>query len=154
LLLDYCHSGSGFRGARRRGIAKAPRIVDRTDYGPRPDERGALILASTQDLDDAYEMRGDDKLMHGAFTWAWIRAMRDAVAGEPARETFLRAQARLRDEKPYQMPAMLGNADARLRPFLGVHQQAARPVIAVESVQPNGEVLLQGGWAHGLAAGS
>src|ERR1043166_1898324 len=148
LLLDHCHSGSGFRGAHIRGIAKAPPIVDRSDYGPRPDERGALILASTQDLDDAYEMRGDDKLMHGAFTWAWIRALRDAVAGEPAQETFLRAQARLRTEKPYQMPAMLGNADARLRPFLDAHRGSARAVIAVESVQPDGAGILQGGGAH------
>jgi hypothetical protein len=154
LLLDHCHSGGSFRGRRPRGIAKAPPIADRGDYGPRPDERGALVLASTQDLDDAYELRGGDGLMHGAFTWAWIRAMRDAVADEVAQDTFLRAQARLRDEKPYQMPAMLGRADARLRPFLGMHRRAARAVIAVESVQPDGEVILQGGWAHGLVAGS
>src|ERR1044071_640898 len=135
-------------------LGEPARIVDRGDYGPRPDERGALILASTQDLDDAYELRGGDGLMHGAFTWAWIRAMRDAVADEPAQDTFLRAQARLRDEKPYQMPAMLGRADARLRPFLGMHRRAARAVIAVESGQPDGDVILQGGWAHGLVAGS
>jgi hypothetical protein len=80
--------------------------------------------------------------------------MRDAFADEPAQDTFLRAQARLRDEKPYQMPAMLGNADARLRPFLGMHRRAARAVVAVESVQPEGKVILQGGWAHGFAVGS
>ncbi len=154
LLLDDCHSGGGFRGARVRGVKKAQPIIDSRDYGPRPDERGALVLASTQDLDDAHEMRGDDNLMHGAFTWAWIRALRDAAAGEPAQETFLRAQARLRGEKPYQMPAMLGNADARLRPFLGADRGSVRAVIAVESVQPDGEVILQGGWAHGLAPGS
>lgn len=154
LLLDHCHSGGSFRGRHPRGIAKAQPIVDRRDYGPRPDERGALVLASTQDLDDAYEMRGGDGLMHGAFTWAWIRAMRDAAADEPAQDTFLRAQARLRDEKPYQMPAMLGNADARLRPFLGMHRSAVRAVIAVESVQADGQIILQGGWAHGLTIGS
>ncbi|PYQ31746.1 MAG: hypothetical protein DMF56_01155 [Acidobacteria bacterium] len=153
LLLDSCHSGGGFRGERVRGIAKAPPIVDRTSYGPRPDDRGALVLASTQDLDSAYEIRGDDGVMHGAFTWAWIRAMRDAVADEPAEETFLRAQARLRNERPYQMPAMLGNADARLRPFLGMHRRAARAVIAVESVQQD-QIVVQGGWSHGLAVGS
>lgn len=154
LLLDHCHSGGGFRGARRRGIAKAAPIADGRDYGPRPEERGALVLASTQDLDDADEIRGNDGLMHGAFTWAWIRAMRDAAAGEPAQETFLRAQARLRDEKPYQAPAMLGNADARLRPFLGSGRGVARAVIAVESIQADGQVILQGGWAHGLALDS
>lgn len=156
LLLDHCHSGGGFRGRHPRGIAPAPPIVDRTNYGPRPDERGALVLASTQDLDPAWETRGDDGLMHGAFTWAWIRAMRDAEAGEPAQETFLRAQARLRGETPYQAPAMLGRAEARLRPFLGLRadRRGARTVVAVERVEPDGDVLLQGGWAHGLAIGS
>lgn len=157
LLLDHCHSGSSFRGlpngARPRGIAPAPPIADRTNYGPRPDERGALVLVSTQDLDSAWETSGDDGLMHGAFTWAWIRAMRDAVAGEPAQETFLRAQARLRGETPYQAPAMLGRAEAKRRPFLGtrVDRRGTRAVVAVETVQPDGQVVLQGGWAHGLA---
>jgi hypothetical protein len=160
LLLDHCHSGGGFRGlpngSRPRGIAPAPPIVDRRNYGPRPDERGALALVSTQDLDSAWETRGDDGLMHGAFTWAWIRAMRDAVAGEPAQETFLRAQARLRGETPYQASAMLGGTSARLRPFLGMRAgpRAQHTVVAVERVNPDGDVILQGGWAHGLAPGS
>jgi uncharacterized caspase-like protein len=155
LLLDSCHSGGGFRGgAHRRGITRAPPVADARDYGPRPDRRGALILASTQDADDASETDGEDGLKHGAFTWAWIRAMRDAAAGEPAAETFLRAQARLRYEKPFQAPAMLGNEGARMRPFLGASHGTARAVIAVESIQPDGQVLLQGGWAHGLAVDS
>jgi hypothetical protein len=160
LLLDHCHSGGGFRGlpngSRPRGVAPAPPIVDRRDYGPRPDERGALVLVSTQDLDSAWETRGDDGLMHGAFTWAWIRAMRDAVAGEPAQETFLRAQARLRGETPYQAPAMLGGTRARLRPFLGTRNRARaeHTVVAVERVNPDGDVILQAGWAHGLVSGS
>lgn len=160
LLLDHCHSGGGFRGVgkRPRGIAPALPIVDRRNYGPRPDERGALVLVSTQDLDSAWETRGDDGLMHGAFSWALIRAMRDAVPGEPAQNTFLRAQARLRGETPYQSPAMLGRAEARLRPFLGAARASGsrpnRHVVAVERVEPDGDVILQGGWAHGLATGS
>jgi hypothetical protein len=153
LLLDHCHSGSGFRampnGARPRGIAPAPPLRDGGNYGPRPDERGALILASTQDLDTAWETLGDDGLMHGAFSWAWICAMRDAVSGEAAQETFLRAQARLRVDRADQAPAMLGNAQARLQPFLGTHRRRERLVIAVERVEDR-EVILQGGWAHGL----
>jgi caspase domain-containing protein len=153
LLLDHCHSGSGFRGlpngARPRGIGPAPPIRDGRNYGPRPDERGALILASTQDLDTAWETPGDDGLMHGAFTWAWIGAMRDAISGEAAQETFLRAQARLRVDRADQAPAMLGNARARLEPFLGMQRRRERLVIAVERVNDD-EVVLQGGWAHGL----
>ncbi len=156
LLLDHCHSGGGFRGASPRGIAPGPPIVDAKSYGPRPEERGALVLASTQDLDAAWETLGEDGLMHGAFTWAWIQAMRDAVGGEPVQETFLRAQARLRVDKPYQAPAMLGRAEARLRPFLGtrIDRRDDRAIVAVEQVRADGYVVLQGGWANGLAVGS
>jgi hypothetical protein len=45
-----------------------------------------------------------------------MRAMRDAGMGEPAEETFLRAQARMRAESPFQEPVMAGNAAARGRP--------------------------------------
>jgi hypothetical protein len=94
--------------------------------------------------------------MHGSFTWAWIRALRDAVAGESAQETFLRAQARLRHETPYQAPVMLGPPEARLRPFLGVRidRQGDRPIVAIETVDADGNVVLQGGWANGLSFGT
>lgn len=157
LILDHCHSGSGFRGlptgARPRGIRRAREIVDAKPYGARPDERGALVFASAQDRELAWETRGDDGLFHGSFTWAWIRAMRDAEPGEPAQETFLRAQARLRSETPYQAPVMLGPSEARLRPFLKVRidRQGDRPIIAVEKTEPDGTIILQGGWANGLA---
>jgi hypothetical protein len=164
LLLDHCYSAGGFRGlirglrngARPRGIAPGPPIVDWRDYGPRPDARGALVLASTQDFDLAWEAPGDDGRMHGTFTWAWIRAIRDATTGETAQETFLRAQARLRGETPYQAPAMLGEAAARRRPFLGVsmNRSPEHTVVAVETVLPDGDVVVQGGWAHGLAVDS
>lgn len=157
LLLDHCHSGGGFRGlpngARPRGIAPAPPIADGNNYGPRPEERGALVLVSTQDLDKAWEDKGEDGQWHGVFTWAWIRAMRDAVSGESAEETFLRAQARLRGEVADQAPAMLARADARTRPFLGhrIDRRGDRAIVAVERVEPDGNVVLQGGWANGLA---
>jgi hypothetical protein len=157
LILDHCHSGSSFRGlpsgARPRGIRRARELIDPKPYGARPEERGALVFAATQDLESAWETRGEDGRFHGSFSWAWIRAMRDAVAGEPAQETFLRAQARLRSETPYQSPAMLGSGEARLRPFLGtrIDRPGNRPIVAVEKVNPDGTVILQGGWANGLA---
>ena len=161
VLMDNCHSGSGARGlptgARPRGIAPDLRDVrDRTSYGARPEDRGALVLAATQDRDDAWEIRDDEGRMHGAFSWAFIRAMRDSVAGESAAETFARAAARMRAEKPYQAPVLAGTPAARSRPFLrarGDHR-GGRLVVAVRDVRKDGTVLLHGGWANGLAAGS
>ncbi len=162
VILDACHSGSGVRGRSRsrirsRGVRPDERdVADSTDAGPRPEDRSALVLAAAQDYDRAWERRDEDGNMHGAFSWAWIRAMRDAHEGEPAEDTFLRAQARLRAETPFQEPVLAGNADARRNPFLGVHadRRNARAVVAVERVRSDGTVVLDGGWANGLSVGS
>lgn len=161
VVLDSCYSGSGARGlgvgAQPRGIEPDRRdVADGTSYGARPESRGALVLSASQDHEPAYETRDSENRIHGAFTWAWIRAMRDASSGEPAEQTFLRAQARMRAEKPYQSPVLAGNAEARLAPFLGTRVDRRAddtPVIAVSKAQED-TVFLQGGWANGLAAGS
>jgi hypothetical protein len=161
VILDNCHSGSGARGlatgAHPRGIRRDPRdVADATKAGPRPEDRGALVIAAAQDYDAAWETRDQDGKMHGAFSWAWIRAMRDATSSEPAIDTFLRAQARLRAETPYQEPVLAGNAQARFSPFLGARtdQTNERTVVAVSKVRSDGTVVLQGGWANGLSVGS
>jgi hypothetical protein len=161
VMLDNCHSGSGARGlptgARVRGVRADPRdIADGTGFGERPEARGALVLSAAQDFDDAYETKGDDGLKHGAFSWAWLRAVRVAGAGEPAQETFLRAQARLRAETPYQEPVLAGTTEARLNPFLGIRpdRRAERAVVAIERVRADGTVVVSGGWVNGLDAGS
>lgn len=161
VILDSCHSGSGARGlatgARPRGVKADLRdIADGTEAGPRPEERGALVISATQDFDAAWEVRDDDGKMHGAFSWAWIRAMRDSTAGEAVADTFARASARLRSEKPYQEPVLAGHPDVTLSPFLGIRKdrRADRTIISVEKVRGDGTVILQGGWANGLAVGS
>jgi hypothetical protein len=163
VMLDNCHSGSGARGlptgARPRGIK--PDLRDVADpsrgAGPRPENRGALVLMASQDFAQAWETHDPQGTMHGTFTWAWMRALRDAAPGEAAMTTFLRAQARMRAETPFQEPVLAGSSDARLRPFLGtsaVDRGEPRKLVAVSKVHANGTVLLQGGWANGLAAGN
>jgi hypothetical protein len=161
VILDSCHSGSGARGlatgAPPRGVKPDLRdVADGTSAGPRPEDRGALVVAAAQDFDSAWETRDAQGTLHGAFSWAWIRSMRDSSAGEPAMDTFLRAQARLRAETPYQEPVLAGNAQARFSPFLGsrTDRGADRTVVGVERLLSDGTVLLQGGWANGLAVGS
>lgn len=161
VVLDNCHSGSGARGlpsgARPRGLQRDARdVVDAANYGPRPEDRGALVLTASQDMDAAWETRDEDGTIRGAFSWALIRAMRDSAAGESASETFRRARARLRAETPFQEPVMAGNASARLSPLFGTRtdRRGDRTVIAVENVLGDGTVVLQGGWANGLSVGS
>ena len=161
VLLDACHSGSGARGlpsgARTRGVAPDLRdVADGRDYGPRPENRGALVLAASQDFDLAWETGDEPAKRQGLFTWAWMTALGDAGAGEPAEETFLRAKARVYAERPYQEPVLAGGPDVRKAPFLGtrIDRRGERAVVAVSTVRADGTVQLQGGWANGLAAGS
>ncbi len=160
VILDSCHSASGIRGlpsgARPRGIRPDTRdVADGTKAGPTPDSRGALVISAAQDFDEAWETRDDQGQIRGAFTWAWMRALRDAASGESALETFLRARARLRGEKPHQVPVLEGSSVARSRPFLGsrIDQRGERVVIGIEDVRDDGTVLLHGGWANGLSVG-
>lgn len=161
VMLDACNSGSGARGlasgARARGVRADLRDVrDATDYGPRPERRGAIVLSAAQDFGRAWEMRDAEGKMHGAFSWAWIRALRDASAGEPVSETFLRADARMRAEMPHQEPVIAGLPSVQSAPFLGgrASRHGDRTVVAVEKVRPDGTLVLEGGWAHGLSPGT
>jgi caspase domain-containing protein len=161
LLLDHCNSGSSFRGslsgAHPRGIQPANTDVhDRSDYGPRPETRGALVIAAAQDNGTAWEALGDDNEVHGAFTWTFLHALRDATPGETAEQTFLRAHARMRADHPDQQPLLAGTSSARSRPFLDtrVHLRDRQAAVAIERVDSNGTVIVQGGWANGLAIGS
>ncbi|MGZ5442213.1 MAG: caspase family protein [Thermoanaerobaculia bacterium] len=161
VILDNCHSGSGARGlatgARPRGVKVDPRDVRDPRNGPRPEERGALVLTASQDFDRAWDTRDPEGTLRGVFSWALLRAMRDASPGEPAQETFLRARARVTAETPYQMPVIAGNDAARRRPLLGARanrRTGDRAIVAIERVRPDGSVVLQGGWAHGLAVGT
>jgi len=161
VLFDSCHSGSGARGfdagLRPRSVKPDFRdVADGANPGPRPENRGALILAAAEDFDYAYETRDAAGDVHGAFSWAFENALRDAEPGEPAIDTFLRAQARLRLDMPAQEPVIAGNAEARLTPFLGArgeHRRARMPV-AVEKIEADGTYVLQGGWVNGITVGS
>jgi hypothetical protein len=159
IIFDNCHSGSGARGlptgARPRGIRADLRDVADRSRAPRPEDRGALVLSATQDFDNAWETRDAAGTFHGTFSWAMLRAIRDATAGESASDTFLRAQARMRGETPFQQPVMAGNPEARLSALFGARadRRDDRTVVFVEKVQSDGTVIVQGGWAHGLAPG-
>lgn len=159
VIFDSCHSGSAARGlvtgARSRGIRPDLRdVADSRRYGPPPEAHGALVLSATEDAGEAHETRDALGRIHGVFSWAWIRSMRDATSGEPAADTFARAQARMRTEPPFQSPVIAGLPEAKLAPFLGkrVDRRGDVAVVGVGRVQGR-SVVLQGGWANGLSPG-
>lgn len=162
IMLDDCHAGSGARGlpagGAPRGIKPDLRdVADGSNRGPRPEHRGALVLSASQDFEDAREkFDHEDTKMRGVFTWAWMRAMRDALPGETALETFLRARARLRAEIPVQEPVLASSPAVQRTPFLETsgERRSERAPFAVVKIQPDGTVVVAGGWANGLTKGS
>lgn len=160
IILDTCHSGSGARGLDgglpARGVQPDLRDVADPFTAPAPEERGALVLSATRDLDLAFEMLDDRGNIRGAFTWALARAMRDGGAGEPASVTFMRAAATLHAERPAQEPVFAGNDQARSSPLLGVRtdERTRRRLIAVERAIDAHTYVLEGGWASGVTIGS
>lgn len=158
VILDSCHSGSGARDLvpdRVRTVRPDTRdVADGTSVGPRPEDRGALVISASQDRERAGETTDDRGRRRGAFSWAWLRAMRLAAPGERAMDTFLRAQALVRADAA-QDPVLAGTADARATPFLSTTRAAAAASrLAVEEVRSDGTIVVQGGWAHGLTVGS
>lgn len=162
IMLDSCHSGSSVRegldaGLRSRGVKSDPRtVVARPPYGPRPENRGAFVITASQDNDRAYELLDEHHRPRGAFSWTWTTAMADALPGEPASQTFLRAQARLRNEMPGQKPMMAGVPAMRQAPFLSakIVHYGKGAIVGIQRVNGDGTVTLRGGWANGLAVGS
>lgn len=160
IILDSCHSGSGARGLPGGGQARLIPAENRDARdafrGPTLEDRGALILSAARDTDLALETRTAEGKPHGVFTWAWTRAVRDAAANEPAIATFQRAAARMALERPEQVPVIAGNAEARFAPFLGARQdrQSDQIVVAVRSIDTDGLVTIEGGWANGLTPNS
>ncbi len=92
VVLDSCHSASGARGfdggARFRSVKADDRDVADRSVGPLPEHRGALIFSAAQDFDLAYETM-DNGSIHGAFSWALARAIRDAGCASRCRRRSL-----------------------------------------------------------------
>jgi hypothetical protein len=160
IIVDSCNSGSISRALVADGDVRAvrPDLRDVQDpsESPAPESRGALVLSAAKDFARAFEVIDEEGRSHGAFSWALFKAMRAAVAGEPASDTFLRAQAILHAEPPYQDAVMSGDATARLMPLLRWTraQGAAETTIALEQIRADGTAVLQGGWADGLTVGT
>ncbi|HEX2835298.1 MAG TPA: caspase family protein [Thermoanaerobaculia bacterium] len=160
IVADSCNSGSLTRALYVDGDVRTvqPDLRDVRDPSepPAPESRGALVFSAAKDFARAFEIIDEQGQSHGAFTWALLDAMRAANAGEAAADTFLRAQAIMRAEPPYQDPVIGGTPAAQLSPLLRFSPQGTdrRPAVAIESTADDGTVTLHGGWANGLTVGT
>jgi hypothetical protein len=158
VIFDSCHSGSAARGnsvpvKTRHAEPILEDIADATDYGPSPEERGALVLAAAQDDQYAEEQTHGD-VPHGAFTAALLRVLRLTVITRTASDIFLSISSALQADGHAQVPVLAGNDTRRKLGLFGEDSGLSGNVsVAVLSVSGAGEVTLQGGRAAGLNAG-
>lgn len=160
IIMDSCHSSSGVRGpgwTETRAVAPAsvPNLKRIDDIGPSLRDRGAVIMAAALEDGKAYETPHGDGF-NGAFTYALLDAMRLASAEASVGELFRRTRARLRVHNQIQEPTMIAKPHARNRQLFGGRRDRENGMIqvAVEEVETDGRLVLQGGWVNGLTVGS
>jgi hypothetical protein len=154
VIQDNCHSGSGSRDP----LAWTPRQADPApsarlpegDVGPPPNERGALLLAASQEREVAVE-RPIDGVVYGGFTASLARALRGTPPGASASVVFERTLAHVRALGLRQEGVIEGPAE---RPLFG---EAPAPGgglgVSVAGVD-GGRVTLRGGLFMGLDVGA
>ena len=159
-LMDSCHSGSIARSVGRpvkfRVLPPDERDVADASAPVPPETRGALILSAAQDDQFAAETTGDDRTSHGLFSWALLKTLRSMPVNQSADRMFLQLRAIMQAGETMQEPVMAGTPERRRAPLFGVAPPAtaAATVVAVQAVQGDGSVLLQGGVALGLRKGT
>jgi uncharacterized caspase-like protein len=160
-IFDSCHSGTMARGlkfGRARWLAYDDRdAADGGNYGtpdaPQftpPAERGAIIIAaalSTQTADEIPDANGD---MHGLFTEALIRALRNSTPAWSTLDVVNAADGLLKADGWTQQPSVEGPSH---RSLWGDFAVAAVRANIVKVVSPD-EVMLSAGSAQGFGPGS
>ncbi len=159
VILDNCHSGGLARGlgdAVPRSVPPEPDF-DVKDGSPpaSPRDHGVLIVAAAQDTQLAVESRDDQGIVHGVFTTALLRALREAPPTETAEDLVTRTKGILQQNLSAQEPQLVANDRRRLAPLFGEATAAGGRKLAVAVVRRRGDdLVLQGGRAVGIAVGA
>ena len=155
MAFDSCHSGSIARGISRptryRMLPPDPRDVADPSAPKPPEERGALVLSAAQDDQLAGETRDEDKTPHGLFSWAFLKTLRTMPVDETAERMFVRVRALMQSEDAAQEPVLAATPERRRASMFGAQRSGSgATVVAVQSIESDGSVVLQGGLAAGI----
>lgn len=166
VIFDSCHSTSAQRGVpgplRLRSLEPDERDIadlirdEKVDSRGDPADRGALVIAASQEFERAAEVVDGQGTPHGLFSLALTSVLRSAPVTESAQQTFLRIRATMKAHGHAQEPSLQGN-NARLAAVLfggALAPGAGNLVAAVQKIREDGRLELQGGLALGLYPGS
>jgi hypothetical protein len=155
-IFDSCHSGSIARGLTKPGLVRTvdpdPRDVADPETPVAPETRGALVLSAALDVQTAGEVRVSEEAdaHHGLFTWALVRTLSTMPVNASADRIYLSLRGLMQSERT-QEPVLAGTPERKRAPLLGIGTVAsAGLVVAAQTIQPDGSIVLQGGRAIGL----
>ena len=158
-VFDSCHSGSIGRGipsaAAVRKVSTCNIDVEDPSVIPSPEEKGALIISSSQDFQLASEIEDEEGELHGAFTVALLKALGTSDANAPVEEIAARTRAILKNNGFTQEPVFAGINQWNQKALFGQQSVSSnKPRVAVIKIDDNANVILQGGYALGLGENS
>jgi len=162
VIYDSCHSGSIGRGnenflndpPKARYIEDADMDAKDATEPKRPEDRGALIISAAQDFEFAKEHIDENKISHGAFTSALLKALQQLSPDAATNDIFSSLTAIMKYYGKTQEPVLAGN-EARINGTLfALPKGAVKNKFMVASSRPELKgIVMQGGYAFGLAEG-
>lgn len=162
VIFDSCHSGSIGRGTENflNDPPKA-RYIDESDIDAkdssepaRPEDRGAMIISAAQDFEFAKEQTDENKIPHGAFTNALLKALQQLSPDASANDIFNSLTAIMKYYGKTQEPVLAGNEARKNGTLFALPKGAVKNKFMVATSRKEAKgIELQGGYAFGLAEG-
>jgi len=158
VIMDCCHSGSLSRGPNPPGLF---RFIDDANYDakdaskpvpPETRKEGTfLILSAAQDNEFAQEQIDENKMQHGAFSIALMKAMEQQSVNASVINLFTSARAILKSNGKRQEPVLGGSIERQQQTLFGIAKGTLpdKSKIAIAGFDRD-KVILQGGFAVGL----
>ncbi len=162
VILDSCHSGSIGRGTENflNDPPKA-RYIEASDMDAkdpsepkRPEDRGALIISAAQDFEFAKEHTDENRISHGAFTSALLRALQQLSPDASANDIYSSLTAIMKYYGKTQEPVLAGNEARKSGTLFALPKGTIKNKFMVASSRLESKgIEMQGGYAFGLAEG-
>lgn len=162
VIFDSCHSGGIARGKLSN---KEPKTKDLPDVDvdfkdaseyPKIEDRGALVFSAAQRDQPAKETNDEAGEAIGAFSYAFMQALRVSPINESAERLFMRMNILLKASNLYQDPILGGNGVRRKQGIFGENTELlkGKTIIPLIQAKSKREIFLQGGIELALNVGT
>ena len=162
VIMDSCHSGSIGRGTenflndppKARFIEEADMDARDATEPRRPEDRGALIISAAQDFEFAKEQTDENRITHGAFTSAFLKAQQQLSPDAAVTDIYSSLTAIMKYYGKTQEPVLAGSEERKNGTLFALPKGSVKSkfMVASSRLEARG-IEMQGGYAFGLAEG-